>query len=310
MSAKAGKKGQDKPRASHESEKSEKMCNTQDSEKSMEDKIKKLEDKIKKMETANQAKLDTLYKVLEQKDAIIGRLNVDIGELKKSCSYLSNETAELKNLVTENNKSLEMKLKSTEANVNSVKAKAVDLEDRSRRCNLVFYNFKEAPRNEDEDCDKLVLELLDSLKILSDEETVWIERAHRLGRRKPGNDKPRPIIVCFSYYKQKQEIIRNGFRFRNSPINVSEDFSRETLDEHRKLRNYGMEAKQKYFSDTKSIQHYKVNYRRLVVTYSVKRPSQAPTTFVKSFTLNEIASNPEGWFIPPEVRANGNRNSD
>ena len=300
MSTKTGKKGQDKPRASNDSDMNESLRNVQDLQKSMEDKIQEMEDKMKNMETTHQAKLDTLYKVLEQKDAIIGRLNVDIGELKKSCDYLTNETAELKKLMTDNTKSLDTKIKSTEDDVNLVKAKTVDLEDRSRRCNLVFYNFKEASNNENDDCEKLVLHLLDYLKIFDEEETVWIERAHRLGKKDPENNKPRPIIVCFSYFKQKQEIIKNGARFRDCPINVSEDFSRETLDEHKKLRSHGDKAKQTYVNETKSIKHYKVTYRCLVVTYSVKRPNQTPTSFVKSFTLRDIMRNPDSWFIPSE----------
>ena len=293
---------------SYDLDKNENVRNLHDLQKVMEDKIKDMEDKMKNMETTHQAKLDTLYKVLEQKDTIIGRLNVDIGELKRSCSYLTNETAELKKLMTDNNKSLDTKIKSTEGNIDLVKAKTVDLEDRSRRCNLVFYNFKEATNNENEDCEKLILHLLDYLKIFDKEETIWIERAHRLGKKDRENNKPRPIIVCFSYFKQKQEIIKNGARFRDCPINVSEDFSRETLDEHKKLRTHGDKAKQAYVNETKSIKHYKVSYRRLVVTYSVKRPNQIPTSFVKSFTLNDITRNPDKWFVPlEEAHAGGNR---
>ena len=182
-----------------------------------------------------------------------------------------------------------------------LESKTVDLEDRSRRCNLVFYNFTEAPPNVTENCERMVLNLLNALQIFDGEETVWIERAHRLGRRMPGNVKPRPVIVCFSYYKQKQEIIKNGAQFKNSTINVSEDFSRETLEEHKKLCTYGANAKQTYTNDMKAIKHYKVTYRHLVLTYSVNKSDTNTATFVRSFTLRDITQNPGNWFIPRDT---------
>ena len=154
----------------------------------------------------------------------------------------------------------------------------------------------------------MVVQLLRSLKILDGEDTIWIERAHRLGRRKPGIDKPRPVIVCFSYFKQKQEIIRNGAQFKNSSINVSKDFSREMLEEHRKLRTYGDNAKLAYNNDMKAIKYYKVTYRRLVVTYTVNKSDPNAATFVRSFTLRDIAQNPGTWFIPRDMRTAENQN--
>ena len=187
--------------------------------RSLEERIRLLEEKIQHLETTHEAKEEALYRVIDQKDQMIGKLSEDIGELKKSCSYLTNETTELKKCIDENTKSLDVKIKSAANNISDVKSKTVDLEDCSRRCNLVFFNFPEARPNENENCERMVLQLLDSLKIL-EEEDVYIERAHRLGRRNSGIDKPRPVIVCFSYYKQKQEIIRNGAKFKNCAINA------------------------------------------------------------------------------------------
>ena len=92
--------------------------------------------------------------------------------------------------------------------------------------------------------------MLLSLKILPDGENIWIDRAHRLGRRRQEHDsKPRPIIAKFAYYKQKENILRNGYKFKKSPINLSEDYSKETLHVHRELRKYGNQAKENFVAD-------------------------------------------------------------
>ena len=271
--------------------------------KTLQDLEKKFEEKLKFIEAKHEAKLETLHKLLNQKDEVIGRLNIDIGELKQSINFLTDETSAIKNSVAQNTKTLENKLKNTVNNVKDIKLKTVDLEDRSRRCNLVFYNFPEVKQGESEDCEKLILKLLDSLDIMRDEQ-IWIERAHRLGRRKLGAEKPRPIIVCFSYFKQKQEILRNGIKFKTVSINFSEDFSRETLEEHKKLFKFGTHAKESFIDGSRSIKYFKVAYKRLLVTYNTNKKNPNSTTFVKSYTLRDIEYNPENWFVPPAERPN------
>ena len=94
--------------------------------------IRKLEERIQNLETTHEAKLEALYRVIDQKDKMIGKLNEDIGELKKSCSYLTNETSELKKCINQNTQSLDDKIKDTANDISEVKIKTVDLEDRSR----------------------------------------------------------------------------------------------------------------------------------------------------------------------------------
>ena len=128
-------------------------------------------------------------------------------------------------------------------------------------------------------------------------EDIWIDRAHRLGKRKPEHEtKPRPVIVKFSYFKQKQTIIKNGSKLKDSTINVSEDFSKETLLTHTKLRNYGKDAKVNLIHNTLVIKFYKVTYRRLVLTYTTDKNKSDASKFVKSFSLKDN----DRWFSSPQ----------
>ena len=132
---------------------------------------------------------------------------------------------------------------------------------------------------------------------------VYIDRAHRLGRRKTESAiRPRPIIVRFSYFKDKQHIIMNGRKFKGTNIGVSEDYSKQTLEVHRQLNNHAREAKEIKFSDpVKSIKHYKITYRRAVLTYSTDKTNTNARTFTRSFSLEDILKNNQ-WYIPQDNR--------
>ena len=255
------------------------------------------------LEAGFNAKLDALYKVIDQKDEMIGKLNRDIGELKQSCNYLSQETSDLKKSQKEFSGYIENQFEDNKKAVAEVKSKTIDLEDRSRRSNLVFYNVAESPNGVNEDCEQKIVNVLASLHIFPPgEKEVWIDRAHRLGRKSPENGtRPRPIIVKFTYFKQKEVIIANGNKFRNSHVNVSEDFSRETLRIHKELREHGKQAKEAFNDPIKSLVHYKVSYKRLAVTYHADKSDNNSKTFVKSFNLSYIQNNPN-WFMPQVQR--------
>ena len=311
MSSKTGKKGQDKPRASpklneNDTKKLSIASNTSNistdldisvdmSTNSVKELQKMFEYQLSLVKTEFQSKVDTLYNVIKMKDDVIGKLQTEIGELKKSVSYLTKETSDNNKLITDCNKTMEGNFKKSTDYMQEIKDKTVDLEDRSRRCNLVFFNFKEPENNETEDCEMKIHNLLDKLGILSDED-VWIDRAHRLGRKRPHMEKPRPIIVKFSYYKHKEEIIKNASKFRDCEINVSEDFAKETLIVRRKLVNYGKDAKQKYEDPNKSIVNFKVNYKRLILTYSLNKKDPYAKKITRSYSLDNITDNAH-WFV-------------
>ena len=84
--------------------------------------------------------------------------------------------------------------------------KIIDLEARSRRSNLLFFGIQES---KDENVEEKVRNFIkDELKLVKN---VSINRCHRLGAPKKnviGKNafKPRPIIVNFCFYKEKEEV--------------------------------------------------------------------------------------------------------
>ena len=163
------------------------IVSIEDIQAQYEEKLKKVEEKLKNVELSLGSQIETLFKVLKQKDDVIGQLNVQIGELKKSCDFLSNETADLKNNHQKSTKMFENKIETTGTFVQEIKSKTVDLEDRSRRDNLVFFNFQEIPDKTPDNCEQYINDLVYKLGILPDDEVLYVDRAHRLGRKTPEN---------------------------------------------------------------------------------------------------------------------------
>ena len=106
-----------------------------------------------------------------------------------------------------------------------IENKLVDLEDRSRRNNLRINGIKEGKNETWEECEKRVNCFLEE-KLDMDTSEIWIERAHRVGEKKRGQE--RQIVVQFNSYKNKLDILRNCKKLKGTNFSIFEDFSKET----------------------------------------------------------------------------------
>ena len=109
-----------------------------------------------------------------------------------------------------------------------VENKLVELEDRSRWCNLRIDGVKETSNERWEKCEEHLETLFkDKLGI---EETIVIERAHRTKSSPEGRrSKPRTIFYKFHNYKDKVKVLQNVKKLNGTNILINEDFSQETL---------------------------------------------------------------------------------
>ena len=125
-------------------------------------------------------------KVLNTK---LDRMDKSMRDLQKEHNTLKQENVELK-------KQIEM-----------LDLKVEHMEAQSRRENLKFFNVPESDRESwTESENKIRKYLKDDLKL--DESKISIERAHRLRIK----SKPRPFIVKFSFYKDKDRILQAYIR--------------------------------------------------------------------------------------------------
>ena len=265
-----------------------------DEDAGWEEKFRQLELTLNvKIETLN-AKVETLTQVMESKDVALAKLNQENGYLKselinlKQCAnVLSQETTDIKN-------SMEIVQTRQKQEISTLQEKTTDLEDRSRRNNLVFYGIKEQSKpGEPEDCEDLILkEVLFKSGIITNEDLSGgiFDRAHRLGPIKSDQDRPRPIIARFTAYKDKEIILKNSFKLKGTSYGIAEDFSKATLD----IRSQ-MVAKAKIARDKHQfIKGFRLNYRRITLKY--ENPD-GKSTYFKSYGFSDTLNDPN-WYLP------------
>ena len=246
------------------------------------------EDNIIKLKATSDTVIDMCTKVVNTQRTDITNLVSTVAAVERSQDFVSkqfdqftlNQTA----LINNNKEHKDIMVKLTE--------RANGSEDQSRRYNLLFYNMPEADGFED--CEKLVKARLQKL-LPDNEEEIYFDRVHRLGKKDFSNDqnrKIRPVIAKFTYYKQK-EIVLKGVRALNANGNntvkhgVGEDFCRATGQLRKKLIEKLDEAKVK----NKQVKGGNLNYKTLVMRFEV-----GDKNLYRRRTLEDIEKYPHSWY--------------
>lgn len=159
--------------------------------------------------------------------------NSRIQELEKSLEFTQELVDDkIKDLDQQMNNKLNLQINNlnqclyhTNQEAKFLKNKLRTLEDRNRRNNLRIDGIKESDNESWEESERKVKDLIrEKLKI---EDNIMIERAHRIGKKEDG--KKRSIIFKLQSWKQKEAIIKNSNKLKNTGIYVNEDFSDETM---------------------------------------------------------------------------------
>ena len=108
--------------------------------------------------------------------------------------------------------------------------RVIDLQARSMRDNLLFYNVAE---NKEENTTEIVYNILESHFGLENSKEIKIDRAHRMGRKIKG--KPRAIVAKFIYFSDKQRILMNAKKLKGTGIAISEQFPEEIVSIRKRL---------------------------------------------------------------------------
>lgn len=130
--------------------------------------------------------------------------------------------------------------------------KSIDMEARNRRNNLIFRGHPELVN--DDDCEAIIKNFL-SNQLQLDSDSIYIQRAHRLGNIKPQNRRwaqrkdPRPIIVCFRHYKNVETIMSNAFKLRGTKYGINRDYPNEIVSARSRLWADYKSAKSRFPED-------------------------------------------------------------
>lgn len=186
------------------------------------------------VESSKQYQIETTGKLIEI-NAGIKDINNRVAKLEESI----NEVAKLKEDLVAVNEAI----RKVETEVNSISRRqresevlSDELNNRMRRNNIILKGIPENQHENWSDSERIVRTFLSSKLQVNVGE---IERAHRLGIRKPGFN--RPIIVKFLNYKSKDEVIKNAHKLKDaaSPgVWIEEDFSPKMQIIRKKLRDF------------------------------------------------------------------------
>ena len=131
--------------------------------------------------------------------------------------------------------------KEIETRLKSVENKLCQLEDQSRRENLLFFGIGDDGNESWEVCERKLTQFIkDKLGIDKD---IVFQRVHRLGRPRAGVN-ARPIIAKFLLFKDKELVLRNAHKLKNQACSISEDFCQRTREKRKMLLPHLKKAKE------------------------------------------------------------------
>ncbi|XP_078793047.1 uncharacterized protein LOC144987469 [Oryzias latipes] len=151
-----------------------------------------------------------LRESLEFSQQQVQELAAENQALRETVKILDNDTARL----SEENR--------------SIKETLLDLQARSMRDNLVFAGIPEEAGEVPENIVKSFIEV--HLKLPKEEvQKISFHRVHRLGGKRPDNQRPRPIVAKFEHYKQKMQVKSRGRELKDTHYSVNDQFPGEIL---------------------------------------------------------------------------------
>lgn len=109
-------------------------------------------------------------------------------------------------------------------------SKVDELENRSRRNNLIIYGIQEETT---ETSDDLANTIKNDIFLAKLDITVNnIERCHRIGKKE---GKTRPVIIKLLDHRDKTSILKACSKLKGSDYSISEDFSKNVRETRKKL---------------------------------------------------------------------------
>ena len=219
-------------------------------------------------------------------------------EVTKTIDNFKSQISELESRLTTS----ELKCISLERENKILQERVINNESQMRRDNLLLDGIPESPAGVQEDCLKIVKEVLQN-KLELDASQIDIARCHRKGFRKNlrnernSNEKPRPIIFKLQNYKDRQNIWESRFKLKNTKIFLNEDFPQE-INQKRKTLFPIMKAAQKQNKDaflsvdklhivTKDSASVQKSHLVVTVDSLNKLPSELDSKFITTCRAND-----------------------
>ena len=186
----------------------------------------------------------SMFEAVMKKLEKVDNIKTDVREIKKSLEFAHAEIVDLKKeneSMKVNQAKTEERIETLERERNAFRDKVIDLQARSMRDNLLFFNM---PESKDENTTEMIHEMLETKLGIEDARAkVKIDRSHRIGKKRAGNNKPRPIVVKFNSHQDKEFVRINARKLKGTKIGVAEQSSEEIGSVRKTLYPELMKAK-------------------------------------------------------------------
>lgn len=191
------------------------------------DKVVRKSDGYYKQVTSKVTHCET--EIMTLKKQVHEEYKIEIDEMKKKSKKQDLEMNAMKTQIrrlqraTEDLYDVKYQIEDMEKENKILRNKVIDMQERSMRDNLIFTGINEDNQQNFEDTEKLVQDLIKNK--LDIQEEIEIERIHRFGRR--FGDRPRPIVVRFSRYKQRELIRKKARELKGTGYGIHEQYPHE-----------------------------------------------------------------------------------
>lgn len=130
---------------------------------------------------------------------------------------------------------LKSQVQKSETNFIHLQEKVNNLENQSRRDNLLFYGVREMKGETDMDCRRKIYNILvHNMGFTTDEvDNMKVVRCHRKGKFVPGRQ--RPIIIKMHWFANRERIFERRDALHGTSLYVNEDFSDITESRRKKM---------------------------------------------------------------------------
>lgn len=157
-------------------------------------------------------------------------METTVGNVQERLTAIEKELARLQQF---EDKLAEHEVMTVETNklVRELSVKVEDLENRSRRNNIIIYGVEEGDNEQNADLQQQIVKGIfkDILKV----NVTSVERMHRIGRKTQNRE--RPVILKLYNFSEKMLVLRNCGKLKGTAISISEDFSARVRDLRKKL---------------------------------------------------------------------------
>lgn len=181
------------------------------------------------------SKLNCLDEILNK----LGNLETRFAHMEQTVDYLTEEVAKCKT----NTSVFENTTSNIKADLAKTKDDLLDLQTRTIRDNLIFFNIPEKPNEKPEETEQILYEFIEHDMRLDSQfaKNISFERVHRAGPI--DKKKHRKIVAKFSFHKERETVRSHSKNLKGTNYFVREQFPTEVIEARKRLYPIYQEAK-------------------------------------------------------------------